>query len=111
MRFDKQQFEGFLGDIGATRAQVDAICKSAASMHELSEVGMTLLWQTIFDVMMTTRDPEERLKWGNLIEKIFSATTARRALELREKKAQEGTDADPLDAEAMNELQHKLKLL
>lgn len=109
MHFDSQQFENFLGELARTRAQVDAIASRAAGLHELSETGMLLLWQSIFDTLMTTQEPEERLKWGALIEKVFSALTARRALELRENKT-EAAKA-PLDASTMSELSQKLKLL
>lgn len=109
MQFDPQQFENFLAELSRTRTQVDAIMSRAVGMHELSETGMLLLWQSIFDTMMTTQDPEERLKWGTLIEKVFSALTARRALELRENKTE--SSKSPLDAPSMSELSAKLKLL
>jgi len=109
MEFDPKQFEHFLSELSRTRTQVDAILSRAVDMHELSETGMLLLWQSIFDTMMTEKEPAERLKWGTLIEKVFSALTARRALELRENKTE--STKTPLDDASMSELSQKLKLL
>ena len=109
MEFSKENFENFLRQLTNTREQVDTILQHATQMTDISQTGMLLLWHSIYDTLMTERDPAERLKWGTLIEKVFSALTARRALELRENKSE--SSHPPLDTESLSELQHKLKLL
>ena len=111
MNFDKTQFENFLGALSATKGQVDQILANAAPSEALSEATMLLLWQSVFDAMITTPTPEERLKWASTVEKIFSALTSRRALLLKETKLSSDTSKTPLDHESLADLQARLKLL
>ena len=109
MHFDSKEFKEFLGQLTATREQVDEIMKSSPGADVISEVSMILVFQSLFDVLMETKIPAERLKLADMLKDIFSALNTRRDIE--RKSANASSEKTPLDVQSMSDLSQKLKLL
>ncbi len=111
---DSATFATFLRTLQTTREELDAIFRSSLGAEKMGDAMMVVLWQGIYDALVNAETPEERLKWGALIEKLFSALTSRRALELREDLATRPdapASKTPLDAATTADIEQKLKLL
>ena len=112
MQFDAAQFNDFLKQLTATREQVDSIIKSAVTADEISEVSMILMFQSLFDVLMTIKEPKERLEFASTLKELFSSLNARRAVELKSKPADDKpAEKKSLDGESLKEIETKLKLM
>lgn len=111
MIFDDKQFSTFLQNLSATKQQVEQIMASTPGADALSEAAMVLVFQSLFNVLMTTQEPKERLELAGTLKDIFSALNTRRDIERKSKNASDSASKAPLDTESLADLQARLKLL
>ena len=110
MNFDATEFKNFLAQLTATRQQVQSIMSSTPGADFISETILVLIFQSLFDVLMTTKDPEKRLEYIGKIKDLVSTLNTRRDIERKSQNSSEKNKA-PLDAASVADLEERLKLL
>lgn len=111
MDFDPAQFQAFLRELTRTREQVADILQSSPGADALSEAAMILAFQSLFDVLMTQREPSDRIELTGKLKDLVAALNTRRDIERKAQLHQPESAKSPLDAAGMTDLSQKLKLL
>ena len=111
MIFQSVEFDNFLKSLAATRKQVAEIMSAAAGVDELSEATMLLMFQSFYNVLLTVKEPKDRMEFSKDLKELISALNTRRDIDRKAHATSERSAREPLDKNSLADIEQKLKLL